>query len=581
MLNKEGLAGALGTFQPQFADGAQIPSWAWGYVNVAFNLRIIEGYPDKTFKAGNPVTAAEALAMLTRAMGNDSAVFGIWPMNYMMWGYDSGLLEDLELFANLPITRGEMAWLTVNALGLPRGWDAEDEEFNLDPLADAFTVTGAIVERVDSPNSKIYCQVGAEDETYTMADVVTLVGAASFDALLNREVRMLLAAGKVIYIEAVQSGAVVTGTFKDDETKDSKTYIVLSDNSKIEYTGATVFEVNRDTDGYDVDDLMAGASLTIIMDAGKAAYVRAFQEDLPNLYVDTDGVEVLDEATDEGVIGYLTVTDGDGDYTLDITGDTAITLNGSAADLEDLEDADIVYVATFACEGDEAIAVTAIRNQVTGTVEEVTRVYTSSTAYYTVVTVEYQKDKFRDYTLDSAIKTQTFTPDTVYFFNLNRAAEVRYAAAVGPAPDVHTIVKIIQVQDRTVDRVVVDRAGTTSTYETDTIAPDPDLIGSVGELTIDGDTGRASFTEYTLAGGYYKVYAVDAQRGTATIGTTNGSQYWFVNNPSLAVYQYSETAPKGVGAYIGLAGLKAGEYIRVDDPADAYWILRIGTELPG
>jgi hypothetical protein len=548
-------------------------------VNVAHNMGIIEGYPDHTFRAGNPVTAAEAIAMLTRAMQNEEAVYGVWPMNYMIWAYSSGLLEDLNLFANLPITRGEMAMLTVNALGLERGYVPEEEDFDLAPLADAFVVEGALVEAVDPEGAEeITCRVGGASETYGLASVVTLVGASDFQGLLNREVMLVFADDLVVYIETVESGAVVTGVFAEQKTEDDEDYLVLEDGTEVLYTGDTVFEVNASTEGFGAGDLMPGAELTIVMDAGEAAYVKALQEDIPNVFIAAGGVEILDEPED-GVIGRITVTDGVDDVTLDVTEDTAISLNGQTAGLEDLADHDIVYAATYACEGETAIALAVIHDRVTGTVEEVTKVYTSPTEYYTVVTVEYQEDRFRDLTLDEAIEDQAFLPDTEYFFNLNREDEVRYSGEVGPAPDTYTIVKVVGYEDRIdVDRVIVDRAGTTATYSTEDPGLGAGSIGLVGELTIDGETGYVTFESYPLAADYYKIHALDAADGTMTIGL--GGTYWFIDNPALVVYDHDDTAPNGVGAYIGMAGLEVGEYVQVDDPTDAHWMLRFGDEHP-
>jgi hypothetical protein len=581
MVDREGLAATLASFRPHFADAADIPSWAWGYVNVAHNMSIIQGYPDGTFKAANHVTAAEAIAMLTRAMQNDSAVFGVWPMNYVMWGYDSGLLAGLSLFANLPITRGEMASLTRNALGLPRGYNKDTATFRFPAIASGFTVSGALVQSVSATAGTITARVGSETTTYELAATVTLVGVAGFDGLLNRAVTLVFSGGKVVYIAPVEAGAVLTGAFSSTKSKDGKDYLVLADAREIEFTAGTVFEINASlgAPAFDEEDLLQGAQLTIVMDAGKAAYVRAFQEDLANYYVAASGVSVLAQPTTEGKIGTLKVA-GSPSVTLDVMQSTAITLNGKAASLADLADYDIVYVATEGSQGAVAIAVAAMRNQVKGSVKEVTKVYTSSTSYYTVVTVEYATNATKDITLDEAIKAMTFDPNAEYFLNLNRAGHARYAGVVGPAPAVYTIVKVVGVEFRTVNRIRVDRAGTTFTYQCDAgFALDADMIGQVGLLEFDPNTGRVTdFDQYPLDGDYYRVFSVDLARGF-TIGS-EGGQYWFIANPTIAVYQYDENAAGSVGAYIGLAGLKVGDYIQLTSPTDAKWVLRIGPELP-
>jgi len=51
-----------------FADGNEIASWAYGYIAKAVSLSIITGYEDNTFKADNPVTRAEACAIISKCL---------------------------------------------------------------------------------------------------------------------------------------------------------------------------------------------------------------------------------------------------------------------------------------------------------------------------------------------------------------------------------------------------------------------------------------------------------------------------------------------------------------------------------
>jgi hypothetical protein len=50
--------------QTGFADDASISSWARGFVDVATTNRILNGYPDKTFRPQGTATRAEACAMI-------------------------------------------------------------------------------------------------------------------------------------------------------------------------------------------------------------------------------------------------------------------------------------------------------------------------------------------------------------------------------------------------------------------------------------------------------------------------------------------------------------------------------------
>ena len=84
--------------------------WASGYVTLAKNLGIINGYPDGTFKPSNNVTYAEFAKLLVEAAGL-SPVSGIaWPSNYVNAAQTAGMLSEVTGFsANLPAIRGDCA----------------------------------------------------------------------------------------------------------------------------------------------------------------------------------------------------------------------------------------------------------------------------------------------------------------------------------------------------------------------------------------------------------------------------------------------------------------------------------------
>ena len=54
--------------KPDFADADKVPAWAGGYVVAAVQAKLITGYDDKTFRAGDPITRAQAAVILSRAL---------------------------------------------------------------------------------------------------------------------------------------------------------------------------------------------------------------------------------------------------------------------------------------------------------------------------------------------------------------------------------------------------------------------------------------------------------------------------------------------------------------------------------
>lgn len=82
---------------PAFADVKG--HWAAGHIAVVKRLGIASGYADATFRPGNPVTNAEALTMLLRAVGVRPP--GAWPQVYLNAAANAGVLTE-SLLAALP-----------------------------------------------------------------------------------------------------------------------------------------------------------------------------------------------------------------------------------------------------------------------------------------------------------------------------------------------------------------------------------------------------------------------------------------------------------------------------------------------
>ncbi len=117
LVGKNNIASALAQETPGFVDAANIQSWAWGYVNVAQDMGIIQGYPSGKFHPNRPVTDVQAAAMLLRAIGDNQTgvVQGTWPGNYVAAAFQLGLTSNVNFVANLPSTRADTAQMAYNA----------------------------------------------------------------------------------------------------------------------------------------------------------------------------------------------------------------------------------------------------------------------------------------------------------------------------------------------------------------------------------------------------------------------------------------------------------------------------------
>lgn len=106
----------------KFADVKSIPEWAQGYIQVAVDNGIIQGYPDNTYKANNKVTRSEFLVMAMKAYkyeesNNTSLKFKdakdipSWALGYLAKAVETTIIEgytDNTVKPNNRITRAEV-----------------------------------------------------------------------------------------------------------------------------------------------------------------------------------------------------------------------------------------------------------------------------------------------------------------------------------------------------------------------------------------------------------------------------------------------------------------------------------------
>ena len=94
--------------------------WEYGYVNLASELGIINGYPDGTFGSKNTVSYAEATAMIIRALEYEDEVnksTEVWPNNYISQAKKLSLYDSIgTVNSSDGAKRGNVAILLWNML---------------------------------------------------------------------------------------------------------------------------------------------------------------------------------------------------------------------------------------------------------------------------------------------------------------------------------------------------------------------------------------------------------------------------------------------------------------------------------
>lgn len=390
------MAEALMGLRPDFVD--EIPAWAWGYVNVASYMGVVNGYEDGTFRPSGNLSYAEALTMLVRAVPqhNLQVEAGVWPYNYLFYGVDAGFNGDVDVsFAALPCSRGDMARLLaatlqvheVSATGAPvadsailtdRAWADESLETHhvgrlYQGLAITFGAWGETPgwEGYDGiPIVVVYPELNA-GFTLTLSDLVYVVGADNLDALNGLYVRAVTNADdEVIFIEVTTGvGGLVTGVFKelaDTDSDSTNDTIILADGTKVPLpapsTGHASLMLNRvrqtnlnEIEAFEVgspklDDYLPPELAIIVDEAGAARSVlaTAFSR---TLWIETfTASETLADGTP--VDTYVGPYNDDG---FDVSGDCLVTINGSPAGRDDLAEHDAISVAFVGAPDDAVI----------------------------------------------------------------------------------------------------------------------------------------------------------------------------------------------------------------------------------
>jgi len=91
--------------------------WGYEYVQNAYKLGIIQGYPDASFKPLNNISYAEVVAIMVNTLGYKEKIEGEWPNNYLNKAKELGIIpSDSKVEATTIITRGEMALIVWDTL---------------------------------------------------------------------------------------------------------------------------------------------------------------------------------------------------------------------------------------------------------------------------------------------------------------------------------------------------------------------------------------------------------------------------------------------------------------------------------
>ncbi len=616
-MGRASTAAGLGGLEPTFTDGASIPSWAWGFVNTAVYMGIINGYEDGSFGPNNPVTYAEAVTMLIRSVSGRAAAVGagIWPYNFLFYGVDNGFTGGVDVgFANLPCTRGDMARMMVATMRVNK-LNAKGEELEgTAVLYEGYQEDGEWehVGNVYTGTLAYYANGVAEidnakgDFTVTLGDKVWLVGASDYSGLLNLPVFIVENDDGGFFIWATGEANVVTGIVKDpwgDADNDGNPdCVVLMDGTKVPYDedeGDLYGTVNHDPDRC-LHDLESdgGAEIAVTMgDDGLAKnfvatefdsiYTHSWSVDRGGNDTDTNFFFVVTDVAPEAATykaddpgTWMTFDASDGYTDVAVPRACAVTINGQAATPSDLKVGDVIDLA-WDWENSVSgyyppFAVRVHREVVEGTVAGTS---TSYPGMVDKITIDLKAGGTKTYTVDWN-GTMSGTPlpgkgDNVKYgldFGGKVLALIGYETLTP-----YAVVKGFTIVGEDEYQVTLDVRGKEVTYKTDgTEIYDPyaefdadedgystwaELAEGQGLVYVEVDTATGTvLTEdswvFDCPCCNYEVLAVDAANGTLTLD--EDGNVLFFDDPNMVVYK--EDAD-GNRVYVGLEGLKAGDWL--------------------
>jgi len=298
--------------QPPVFSDVPLGHWASGYIKVAAELGLINGYPNGTLQPEKAINYEEVLAIIVRLLGYEDVCVGTWPLKYLVKATELGVTRGVTFALGSPAPRGDVALFFYNILAAPflGQW--------IYGSAQSYTVTGdTILARLGYAEEEArVTQVPTQFDTDLDPGEVDLDGdrfdsAANVD--LSRSLGLVVSAwhrsGSMVYATPVTpKHDIVSGVIQDNGEDlewvrvDGVRYRVSRD-----YDFAFVYN-NLQADewppGSFAEDDLVGADARVILDAdGDIAWLQVWQY---------DGTAVVTKVNDR--FEYIDITYDDGDH---------------------------------------------------------------------------------------------------------------------------------------------------------------------------------------------------------------------------------------------------------------------------
>ncbi|WCN38115.1 S-layer homology domain-containing protein [Aneurinibacillus uraniidurans] len=252
-----------GTEASSFQDGQTIASWAKGAVGSVAANKIMNGYPDGTFKPANDITRAESIVTLDKAVGDkgtDSPVTPQAPSKTYdkagTYGAAAGKTDTIQGDVIISAADVRLQNMVIDGnLFIAESVGSGNVYLNNVTIKGATTVKGGGSNSIYAADSTLNKVVVNKNDVHLVASGTTVASSVVVQSGAKIEQGSLSSSAKgfgTVSIDTVSSGTVkLVGSFAS-VTVDGKASIELS-NGKVE--------------SLDVNKGAEGASLTVLSDA--------------------------------------------------------------------------------------------------------------------------------------------------------------------------------------------------------------------------------------------------------------------------------------------------------------------------
>lgn len=302
--------------QTKFADVNPDPSlqWATGYINLGVGQKIINGYPDGTFRGNANVTYAEMAKMILYAMNYGVTVEGApWPAGVMGKADDLGLFDKVSSAPDAPAIRGDVVKMIDNSLTIKhleqtgygdlKQYVEGDKTFlskmDVDELEDVrVTEIARVNDKLDDDEIELteYDKNGKKEDS----NIYTLIADVNPEAIFGLKVDAWVNDDdEVFFVDvATDEKDILLDTVDESDKKEitlkdvDKTYKWIEDTEPIVYLN---FEEIA------LDKIPEDAYGKVVLERGRVAFANLFEFDKVGVVTKVDGkvIEFININTDE------------------------------------------------------------------------------------------------------------------------------------------------------------------------------------------------------------------------------------------------------------------------------------------